>query len=291
MTLLVTRPREQYPPDAFDAIEGVGRGRLRAAAWLAQLAYEDDLRKVDSIAADWSLRRIFSLAPHAIDLPWRAETRLHVLVRSDLTVVTFCGTDPLRFANWVTDLQFLPADGGVHRGFLAALDAVWPRLAPVLDAATGRLWVAGHSLGAALAALCALRCGETSNIAVDAVFAFGMPRVGGEAFATRYEAELGKRTLRLVHGLDVVPLVPPPSVGYRHVGRRLSCERGGAFDPAEIAGQRDDLPSLLRPRPSFATLTASLAAPRPDPIGTASALLPPFIADHLPDRYCAACEP
>jgi Lipase (class 3) len=204
VTFLVTRPREQYPRDALAGLGGDPRGRLRAAAWLAQLAYEDDERKVDSIAADWSLRRLLSRAPRVLDLPWQPETRLHVLAPAGGTpgpsIVTICGTDPLRFANWATDLTFLPGTDDVHSGFRSALDVAWTDLEPVLHGLTGPVWVVGHSLGAAIAALCALQAHETLARTPEAVYAFGMPRVGGDAFVARYEPPLGARTLRLVHG-------------------------------------------------------------------------------------------
>lgn len=297
MTIIVTRPRSQYPGDALAGIGGDLRGRLRAAAWLAQLAYEDDLEKVDDIAASWSLVRRLSLAPLTDRPPWQAETRLHLLEGDGLTIVSFCGTDPLRFANWMTNLRILPGEGGVHRGFLAALDTVWPQVAPCLPAGGGgrRLWVVGHSLGAALAALCALRAAETLALKADRVFAFGMPRVGGEDFANRYEASLGDTTLRLVHGRDFVPHVPPSELGFRHVGRRLSCLGGDRFDPARTATARDDAPATPDSLVEAAGLLLALAAGplsatlRDDPLGLASTLLPSIIADHLPDRYCAAC--
>ena len=296
MTLLVTRPREQYPPDALAGIGRDARGRLRAAAWLAQLAYEDDVAKVDSIAADWSLRRLLSLSPPVVGTPFLPETRLHLLEGRGLRVVTFCGTDPLRFANWVTDLRILPAAGGVHIGFTSALDAAWPQIEPLLRGQRGPAWFVGHSLGAALAALGALRASEALGIAAEAVFAFGMPRVGGEAFAERYEAALGGRTLRLVHGQDVVPRVPPSGLGYRHVGRRLDCPHAGVFDPAQTRPARDDGPVLPGTLADAVVHLLRSLVPlsdtfRDDPLGVASALLPPFIADHLPDRYCAACTP
>lgn len=49
----------------------------------------------------------------------------------------------------------------VHSGFLSAYDAVRPQVFTLLDLITGsmpgvwRVWVTGHSLGGALATLCA----------------------------------------------------------------------------------------------------------------------------------------
>jgi pimeloyl-ACP methyl ester carboxylesterase len=296
VTLLVTRPREQYLPDALAGIGVDARGRLRAAAWLAQLAYEDDVDKIDDIAADWSLHRRLSLPPLVIDVPWRAETRLHILQGHGLTIITFCGTDPLRFANWITDLRIRQSADGSHSGFVAALDAAWPHIAPSLRGLREPLWIVGHSLGAALAVHCALRARQSLNITAHAVIGFGMPRVGGEIFAARYEPLLGAQTVRAVHGEDVVARLPPPDFGYQHVGRRISCAAGGQFDPAQTQSTSDNEPRIAaRLADAAAALLAAVAAGpisetlRDDPLGLASTLLPPLIADHLPDRYCTAC--
>ncbi len=63
-----------------------------------------------------------------------------------------------------------------------------------------------------------------------AVYTFGMPRVGGKQFAGEYNpSSLGAITYRLVHGDDIVPRVPPPELGYRHVGCVLQCASESKF--------------------------------------------------------------
>ncbi|GJN12470.1 hypothetical protein PR202_ga30749 [Eleusine coracana subsp. coracana] len=107
----------------------------------------------------------------------------------------------------------------------------------LLDAYKGEqlsITVTGHSLGAALAVLIAdeLAGLGLATQAPVAVFSFGGPRVGDEAFARRVEAR-GARVLRVVNAHDVVPRFPPtaPSpligglaglgLGYADVGREL----------------------------------------------------------------------
>jgi len=130
----------------------------------------------------------------------------------------------------VADLRFglvpapAPAHGRVHRGFLKALDEIFDQLSGVLR--DGRVWLTGHSLGGALAALAAARLPK-----VQGVYTFGAPSVGDAEFGA------GRHTVRFVHGSDFItqlpfsaPLLPPrfPFFGrYRPEGEIVSIDREG----------------------------------------------------------------
>jgi hypothetical protein len=78
-------------------------------------------------------------------------------------VIAFRGTRSLQ--NFVTDIScrrvpLFPGSGAqVHEGFLRALDSVWRDITICLRSVwlKRRLWITGHSLGAALAKLAAAR--------------------------------------------------------------------------------------------------------------------------------------
>jgi len=80
------------------------------------------------------------------------------------------------------------------------------------------LVVTGHSLGGAMAQLAAEVLFK-AGAAILAVYTFGGPRVGNDAWAAGYELILGSRTWRVVDELDLVPRVP--FLGYCHAGRRV----------------------------------------------------------------------
>ncbi|CAL9097648.1 unnamed protein product [Musa acuminata var. zebrina] len=85
--------------------------------------------------------------------------------------------------------------------------------------------VVGHSLGAALAVLVADELAASVSPHVPtAVFSFGGPRVGNQAFADRVERRAVK-VLRVVNAHDLVTRVPwvlpARTDGYAHVGREL----------------------------------------------------------------------
>jgi hypothetical protein len=110
----------------------------------------------------------------------------------------------IRLTDW-------PQGGKVHRGFKEALEEVWFDLLPYirqLDDKGCKIWMTGHSLGAALATLCAVRYGN-----VQAVYTLGSPRVGNDVFKEKFDV----KTFRIVNNDDIVPRVPPPGA-YRHVG-------------------------------------------------------------------------
>lgn len=145
------------------------------------------------------------------------------------------------FIDWVlTDFDFLPEPsalaGEVHGGFQNGLDLVWEDddgvqglgsyLAELnAGASAPKVWVTGHSLGAALATLCAARCES-----LQGVYVYGSPRVGdkdfGEAFARRLRERFGGVCYRFVNNRDLVTTVPLPG-RYRHVGSLKYIDRDG----------------------------------------------------------------
>jgi hypothetical protein len=302
MSFLVRLPIEQYPADALDGLApGVfGLGNARAAAWLSQLAYEDDEAKIDAIARRWQFNRIATFRPLAATTQTMPRTIGFVLKGRDTHVIAFSGTDPLIVAHWITDFDFALNGEGIHRGFGVALDAVWPVIArvPSTDGPVKNLLVVGHSLGGALAVLCAGRALKDLGIKADAVYTFGQPRTGNALFAEDFNAVLGKRTYRLVHGQDIVPTVPPARLGFAHVGRYLACERHGRFDASRLSASPSDEPPFAAQlldglKAGLRQLLSGSLDPeiRPDPVGRASRALPPPIGDHLPDRYWRALGP
>jgi hypothetical protein len=301
MTFLVRLPIELFPADALGAcVPGrFSLGTARAAAWISQLVYEDETDKIDTVLALWEARRIASFDPPASSVLPITGTRGLVADVRGLRVLGFAGTDPLNLAHWLTDIDFVHNQDGIHRGFDAALDAAWGDVATTLrdaDPATPLL-VVGHSLGGALAVLAAHRLRTKLGLRSE-VYTFGMPRVGSPEFAAAYNADAGEHTYRLVHGEDVVPTVPPAELTFRHVGRFLPCPRHRRFDVAALrpapTDEPDFVPSLLGGmKEGLRQLWSLSVAPaiRPDPIGQLSRILPPAFGDHLPDRYWKALDP
>ena len=114
----------------------------------------------------------------------------------------------------------------MHRGFTQAYLSVRDRIhAYVQSSGATRYRVTGHSLGGAIATLCAvdLQYNFTPQIAVEA-YTFGTPRVGNGAFAESYNRRV-PNTWRVVNGWDAIAGVPAPWQGYRHVDTSIKLAR------------------------------------------------------------------
>ena len=192
---------------------------LANAWWLAEasaLAYADE-----AFAAEWFRKAGFD----EVRFFDKRSTQCFVASNREFAVVAFRGSEVWRrrgandghdlAADFTTNANFWLVDWAhgakVHRGFKNALDEVWEDLFPylaVLQRRGCKIWMTGHSLGAALATLAADRFGE-----VQGVYTFGSPRVGDR----RFKEVFSIRTYRFVNGNDIVARLPPPGF-YAHVG-------------------------------------------------------------------------
>lgn len=152
---------------------------------------------------------------------------------AEFAVLAFRGSERIdqHPKDWLTNFQFAQAQresivGRVHSGFSGTLAAAWDEVEAVLRRALAAmaavdadepglpLYIAGHSLGGALATLAACRLGPgglpargdqaAARLNLRDTYTFGAPRVGDPEFCREYRP----RTFRVVNNLDLVPLVP-----------------------------------------------------------------------------------
>ena len=127
----------------------------------------------------------------------------------------------------------------MHKGFINAYLSVREEIHEhVQNSSTTKYCITGHSLGGALAKLCAvdLQYNFGDKVAVDA-YTFGAPRVGNGAFAKSYNERI-PNTWRVVNGWDAVVGLPVPWQGYRHVEEMVKMER--KFTWKILTGSFDD---------------------------------------------------
>ncbi len=153
------------------------------------------------------------------------DTECYVASNDQFAIVAFRGTESWPregdnslkhiFADIKTDLELglvVSGQGGkVHKGFKKALDEIADELFKYLKdihEKDFKVWVTGHSLGAALATLMADRYGT-----VQGLYTFGSPRVGDNDFKEDFEVN----THRFVNNNDIVPKIPTDGP-YKHVG-------------------------------------------------------------------------
>jgi hypothetical protein len=270
---------------------------IRYAHW----AYmNDDGAEFRSAATDLHgdvrYRKLKIVTPFLKDM-WRIvtpNTHVHLGIRNRNTLVlAFRGTDlPLTTENLVnpkrwwgfwgnvwtdmafrmTQIQWLPDEKSpvlVHEGFLDAFNNLLEddRLpSSILHLMGGKppskIEICGHSLGGALAALCALWCKTWWPGADVTCVTLGAPRVGNTAFCKRFR-DSKIHCYRLVLGGDPVPTIPdrfsqavpgklPASNPnwtaddrrYRHVGIPLLLHEAGAGalnNSVEFDVEREDI--------------------------------------------------
>jgi triacylglycerol lipase len=144
----------------------------------------------------------------------------------DVLFVVFPGTDSI--ADWQTDLRAAkvehPRGGKVHAGFKSAWKSVMWAVTDNLcqrGNSVGDVVVCGHSLGGALAVLCAFELIHLPFIPSVQCYTFGQPRVGNGSFTRYFNANLHDETYRIVNEHDPVPYLPPWLMGYRHAGTEV----------------------------------------------------------------------
>ena len=184
------------------------------------------------------------------------------------------GTDDIR--DWLTDFDVIPqawkAGGVVHRGFAEAIGSVWEKTSASLDRNVPEdcpLFMAGHSLGAALATLAA------SLRQPRALYTFGSPRVGDDDFG---KTLAGVPIFRVANNRDLVTTVPPP-LSFHHVGELhyITHDGGMLVNPDDETVAMDRLKRDASATFPFDFKKFFTNAPEP-------------IADHAPVNYVAHLE-
>lgn len=116
------------------------------------------------------------------------------------------------------DLAEIAPRAQMHNGFVDAYMSIQNEIHRYVDRhRPKRLVMTGHSLGGALATLCAIDFQLTYKGRHDiALYTYGSPRVGNPAFRELVNEHIPE-SYRIVHGVDFVPGLPAIWSGYRHV--------------------------------------------------------------------------
>lgn len=172
----------------------------------------------------------------------------------------FRGTESLTDARVDADIATVspswkktsPSDLKLHRGFANALDSVWPQVEKGLELARGAkptspVFFGGHSLGAAVGQVAALRAVETGLApqATTQVYTLGSPRVGNEAFREAYNSALPRsfRNANFSDGAlasvqDMVTQVAPLALGFRALGQLVRLKETGETEIIAVTDAR-----------------------------------------------------
>ncbi len=226
-------------------------------AVLATYAYSD-LSTLLEMATRLGLERCHGIEVTFTNDPQFIVSTAALLQSADgrVAVLVYRGTEPVNIVNWLTDVDLTPqrvqlrgpdTDAfEVHAGFYRNVRATRFRIAEaLLLASAGRpvtddperpatetlapleaLYVTGHSLGGAMAAMMGILLREDKQYwdvlseSFRAVYTYGQPMVGSPALATHYDGDLlGRRTFRYLYEGDPVPRLPSRDTGrWQHFG-------------------------------------------------------------------------
>lgn len=166
---------------------------------------------------------------HFVDFP-DSNTEGLIVGDDEKIIIAFRGTQEKY--DWKTDANLLQAAwkvGMVHSGFYGSLTSVWPVAMKRLEAARTNnqpIWLTGHSLGGALAALaCATFNNELPDYAIAGIYTFGQPRIGDTIFCQACDETSKDRLFRVVNNNDIVPRVP--KLKYEHMGSLIYFDADG----------------------------------------------------------------
>ena len=167
------------------------------------------------VASRWPLSSPYEvIAPFSARLPFRdTETFGFVARRSDTgdVYIVFRGTESPE--DWLINVEVRqipqqPNWGSVEDGFADVYSQCTGTIRSALRGLTPRqVLVTGHSLGGALATLCAVDIKSALDI-TPVLYTFASPRVGDPPFAQRFNAEF-PTTWRVVNTEDLITNVPP----------------------------------------------------------------------------------
>lgn len=106
----------------------------------------------------------------------------------------------------------------VHSGFYSSFVSIWPQVKEALvkaisqteNPADAKVYISGHSMGAALAVFAALNL-VSDSIPIGALYLFGAPKMGQQPFVDSFQDNgLDILTFNWWNELDLVPGMSPP---------------------------------------------------------------------------------
>lgn len=149
-----------------------------------------------------------------------------VLIFQNFTVIAFPGTQK-DFEDILTDLDFAWSGFGfnpdyqIHTGFKKSAQALRRGIRDVMDHHDWYdkpVYFCGHSLGGAVAQICAYKVSCMHDLA-PIIYSYGAPRICNRPLADVFERELVHH--RVVNGSDIVPNLPLISMGFEHAEEKV----------------------------------------------------------------------
>ena len=153
-------------------------------------------------------------------------TQAYSWIEGNNLCFVFRGTEPTQWSDIKADLDArqrtgMHNHGKVNKGFQGELEKVWHDLIRqinyILEGSYDiDIHITGHSLGGAMATICAKRLSEELD-AVCCLYTFGSPRVGNKKWCKSLQVP----HYRFQNNNDIVCRMPLWIMGYRHHGKNM----------------------------------------------------------------------
>jgi triacylglycerol lipase len=152
---------------------------------------------------------------HAKSITGQSERFGFIIQSEDRIIIAFRGTSSA--TDWISDAiarqakyKCVPDSGLTHVGISAIYYSAREQILNVLDrlSVSKALLITGHSLGGALATLCALDVAVNSKFDHPIIYTYASPRVGDPAFARNFAVRIDQ-SYRVYNPIDIVPRLPP----------------------------------------------------------------------------------
>jgi predicted lipase len=267
-----------YFPAGYHADRAIELGELICQAYTQFEAFENEraweltggysLRM--ELTYPWSARHALDRAGRNFDLTFRRLSRSlktktvqipigFIAQRRENYYLILRGTQTV--TEWIRNFgislgsYLLPKFGRVHGGFLDTWSRIRAASVEALSTMSPRakLYVAGHSLGAAVTVCAAPDIETSTKRRVQALYTFGSPRVGDDRFVKAFNGVFGSRSFRIANTCDIVTSIPLPVPIAGIVGGYFS----HVDTPIDMTVQRDDLEQNHSMRTYLAALAES----------------------------------
>ena len=172
----------------------------------------------------------------------------YLLKKENTYVLSFRGTQVQQTSDVIADLstdkRSEKCGGQVHHGFKKELDKIWSSIEETLKETSSKLYITGHSLGAAMATIAASRLQSR----VVALITFGSPRVGNQEFVDNVIID----HFRVQNNCDAVTTVPFHWLGFRHHGCNIYLDYSGKISKLSYMQKiKDNIKSRIKAMSKF----------------------------------------
>lgn len=196
----------------MSTIHGQDHWAIFLAAICGQ-TYDQFLSVDGSFVVPFNFQLHYTIEAKSINNEW--ERFGYILESPEQIIIAFRGTSTT--IDWVSDMiasqkrfNYIPEDTLTHRGFTDIYASARLGIIAALSrmSTDKSLFITGHSLGAALATLCAIDMAVNTPYTSPHLYTYGSPRVGDPSFTNVFKQYV-QNTYRYANIFDIVTHAPP----------------------------------------------------------------------------------